>query len=135
MQHRDEAGQVKVYGKGGRTRVVLLPSRLWLVVTQLRGDAGLVRRCSGPQRVVRSIRCRCIGLSKLRPPALVFLLRFRRIGCAMLMRRTSSIGPHRSIWSRPPWVTLALPRPAGICMRDRMTAARGIWRSDPSVFR
>ncbi len=37
---RDDAGQATVYGKGGKTRVVLLPSSVWRGLVQLRGDAG-----------------------------------------------------------------------------------------------
>jgi len=37
---RDDAGQITVFGKGGRTRVVLLPSAMWQRVAALRGDAG-----------------------------------------------------------------------------------------------
>lgn len=37
---RDDAGQVNVYGKGGKTRVVLLPASVWRAVFALRGDAG-----------------------------------------------------------------------------------------------
>jgi len=37
---RDDAGQVNVFGKGGKTRVVLLPAPLWKRVTALRMDAG-----------------------------------------------------------------------------------------------
>ncbi len=38
---RDEAGQITVFGKGGRTRVVLLPASLWRAVVALRRDAML----------------------------------------------------------------------------------------------
>ncbi len=36
---RDEAGQATVFGKGGKTRVVLLSAATWKVLTVLRGDA------------------------------------------------------------------------------------------------
>jgi len=36
---RDEAGQITLFGKGGKTRVVLLPAGLWRTLTALRGDA------------------------------------------------------------------------------------------------
>lgn len=36
---RDEAGQATVFGKGGKTRVVLLSSATWKVLTALRGEA------------------------------------------------------------------------------------------------
>ncbi|WP_018263352.1 tyrosine-type recombinase/integrase [Methylobacterium sp. WSM2598] len=37
---RDEAGQVTVYGKGGKTRVVLLSTGTWRLLADLRGAAG-----------------------------------------------------------------------------------------------
>ena len=37
---RDDGGQVSVFGKGGKTRVVLLPVGLWAPLAALRGDAG-----------------------------------------------------------------------------------------------
>ena len=37
---RDDAGQVTVMGKGGRTRVILLSAGVWCRVVALRGDAG-----------------------------------------------------------------------------------------------
>ena len=41
FQSRDDGGQVTVFGKGGKTRVVLIPTSVWQEVYQLRGDAGL----------------------------------------------------------------------------------------------
>jgi site-specific recombinase XerD len=40
LQERDEAGQATVYGKGGKTRVVLLSANAWRVLAGLRGSAG-----------------------------------------------------------------------------------------------
>ena len=37
---RDDAGQVTVFGKGGKTRVVLLSANTWRVVSAIRGEAG-----------------------------------------------------------------------------------------------
>jgi len=39
FQPRDEGGQITVYGKGGKTRVILLPSGIWRDLIDLRGDA------------------------------------------------------------------------------------------------
>ena len=36
---RGTAGQVTVFGKGGRTRTVLLPTPIWHEICQIRGDA------------------------------------------------------------------------------------------------
>jgi site-specific recombinase XerD len=39
-QERDGAGQITVFGKGGKTRVVLLSSETWASLITLRGEAG-----------------------------------------------------------------------------------------------
>ena len=38
-QPRDDAGQLTVFGKGGRTRAVLLPRATWALLAALRGEA------------------------------------------------------------------------------------------------
>jgi integrase/recombinase XerD len=40
LQNRDQAGQITVFGKGGKTRTVLMPSSVWSALQALRGDAG-----------------------------------------------------------------------------------------------
>jgi integrase/recombinase XerD len=37
---RDDAGQITVFGKGGKTRVILLPAALWTHVVAIRNGAG-----------------------------------------------------------------------------------------------
>ena len=39
LQSRDDGGQVSVFGKGDKTRTVLLPASVWAKLVQLRGDA------------------------------------------------------------------------------------------------
>lgn len=39
LQRRDKAGQITVFGKGGKTRTVLMPSSVWDALMSLRGDA------------------------------------------------------------------------------------------------
>src|SRR3954447_16088580 len=39
LAERDGAGQVTVYGKGGKTRVVLLSAGTWTLLAALRGEA------------------------------------------------------------------------------------------------
>lgn len=60
---RDDAGQATIYGKGGKTRVVLLPSTVWRALVALRGDAGqdapVVRVAApGPSGRLSSAPCR-----------------------------------------------------------------------------
>lgn len=40
LQGRDQAGQITVFGKGSKTRTVLMPSSVWNALLVLRGDAG-----------------------------------------------------------------------------------------------
>lgn len=40
LQPRDNAGQITAYGKGGKTRVILLPASVWRRLAALRSDAG-----------------------------------------------------------------------------------------------
>ena len=39
VQPRDDAGQATVYGKGGKTRVILLPASVWRALAPLRQGA------------------------------------------------------------------------------------------------
>lgn len=39
LQERDSAGQITVFGKGGKTRTVLMPQSVWSALMSLRGDA------------------------------------------------------------------------------------------------
>jgi len=39
-QEREEAGQITVYGKGGKTRVVLLSPETWIELISLKGESG-----------------------------------------------------------------------------------------------
>jgi integrase/recombinase XerD len=39
LQNRDQAGQITVFGKGGKTRTVLMPMTVWNTLMSLRGDA------------------------------------------------------------------------------------------------
>jgi site-specific recombinase XerD len=41
LQERDDAGQVTVFGKGGKSRTILLTQPTWSMVVALRGDASL----------------------------------------------------------------------------------------------
>ena len=40
FEPREEAGQLTVFGKGGKTRVVLLPASVWRSLGPLPGEAG-----------------------------------------------------------------------------------------------
>lgn len=40
LQSRDEAGQITVFGKGDKTRIVLMPESVWNTLMSLKGEAG-----------------------------------------------------------------------------------------------
>jgi len=40
LQARNNGGQLTVFGKGSKTRIVLVPASLWVELMQLRGNAG-----------------------------------------------------------------------------------------------
>ncbi len=51
---RDAAGQATVFGKGGKTRAVLLSANTWRILQALRGEAGPMHPCSCPARAATS---------------------------------------------------------------------------------
>jgi site-specific recombinase XerD len=50
LQPRGDAGQATIYGKGGKTRAVLLPAGVWRVLVQLRGEAEMDAPAFASQR-------------------------------------------------------------------------------------
>lgn len=61
VQPREAGGQVTVFGKGGKTRAVVLPPRPWQALAQLRAGAGpddpvFVSRGGGPLSTVQAWR-------------------------------------------------------------------------------
>jgi hypothetical protein len=135
LQPRDDAGQVTVFGKGGKTRAVLLTPGVWAELMALRGGAGEgdpVFRSGkrGPltavqvHRLVKAAAARA-GLS----PAV------SGTGCATPTPRTRSTAARRSPSCRPRSAMPPSPRPGAICMRGRTTARHGICRSELSCGR
>jgi integrase/recombinase XerD len=93
---RDDGGQVTVFGKGGKTRTVLLPADVWRDLVSLRGDASL------EDPVFRSRRGRHLD------PSTIFRLVQHAATRAGLEAR---ISPH---WLRHAHATHALERGAPI---------------------
>ncbi len=130
MQEREDAGQITVYGKGGKTRHVLLSSGTWDALTAIRGEAAdtapvFVSRTGGPLsrtqafRIVRAAAERA-GVDKDVSPS----------GYATPMRATRSTGAPRFISYKPPWGTAASQQQGGICTPDRPRAARNTLPSE-----
>ncbi len=131
MQEREDAGQVTVYGKGGKTRHVLLSSGTWNALTAIRGEAGddapvFVSRTGGPLsrtqvfRIVRAAAKRA-GVDKDVSP---HWLRHAHASHAL------DRGAPRCISSKPPWGTAASRQQGAICTPDRPRAARDTSPSD-----
>jgi integrase/recombinase XerD len=107
---RDDAGgQITVFGKGGKTRVVLLPVSVWRALTRLRGEAGpdepVFRSAKGghldpsaAHRVVKRAAARA-GL-----PAAVSAHWLRHAHASHALDRGAPI-----TWCRRRWATAASP--------------------------
>ncbi len=54
LTQREESGQMSVFGKAGKTRVVLIPGYVWAEVCQLRGNAGVF--CKTPRKGIFQIK-------------------------------------------------------------------------------
>ncbi len=119
------SGQVTVYGKGGKTRVVLLSTNTWTTLAEIRGeaapDAPVFRsRKGGPldasqvHRIVKAAAKRAASR-----------LKYRRIGYATLMRATVSTGARRSILCSKPSGTPRWPPRAATCTPAPPTAQQG----------
>jgi integrase/recombinase XerD len=96
LHTRDDGGQVTIFGKGGKTRTVLLPADVWRDLVSLRGDAVL------EDPVFRSRRGRHMD------PSAIFRLVQHAARRAGLEARVS---PH---WLRHAHATHALERGAPI---------------------
>lgn len=87
---RDDAGQLNIFGKGGKTRVVLLPAALWRRVYALRGkaegDAAVFRSrkggCLDPATVHRILK-RAAKRAKLPEAVSVHYLRHAHVSHAL----------------------------------------------------
>jgi integrase/recombinase XerD len=98
LHARDEGGQITVFGKGGKTRTVLLPADVWRDLVSLRGDAAL------EDPVFRSRRGRHLD------PSAVFRI-VRRAAERAELEAQGKVSPH---WLRHAHATHALERGAPI---------------------
>jgi integrase/recombinase XerD len=98
LHARDDGGQITVFGKGGKTRTVLLPADVWRDLVSLRGGAAL------EDPVFRSRRGRHLD------PSAVFRI-VRRAAERAELEAGSNVSPH---WLRHAHATHALERGAPI---------------------
>ncbi len=89
LSERDDAGQVTVFGKGGKTRAVLLKASLWQDLVVLRGadpDAALFRSREGgaldPSQVHRIVKA-AAKRAKLSPAVSAHWLRHAHVSHAL----------------------------------------------------
>ncbi len=129
---RDDAGQVTVFGKGGKTGIVLLPAPVWREMVALRdgADADAPVFLSGKGAHLSTVQVhRVVKAAAARagcPP------RCRPIGCVMPTGATRSTAAPRSAWCRPRCAMPAWRRRAGICTPGPTTAAPATWLDDVS---
>jgi integrase/recombinase XerD len=97
LAEREEGGQITVFGKGGKTRAILLPSGVWRELLALRGEAG-------PDDPVFRSRNRGGMLSRVQVERIVTAAA-RRAGIA------GNVSPH---WLRHAHASHALDRGAPI---------------------
>ena len=137
MAERDGgAGQATVYGKGGKTRVVLLSTNTWKTVAMMQGDAG-------PDGVVFQSRKTHNGRQlDRRQVHLIVKAAAARAGLSADVSAHWLRHAHashsldkgaRSISCRRRSGMPAWRRPGGICMPGLRIAQRGIWVSERSL--
>jgi integrase/recombinase XerD len=95
-QDRADGGQITVFGKGGKTRVVLLPDRVWRAVMRLRGEATEDKYVFLSRRGGRLHESQALRIVK---------------GAAVRAGVTSAVSPH---WLRHAHASHALDRGAPI---------------------
>src|ERR1017187_7842170 len=116
---RQEGGQITVFGKGGKTRTVLLKSKVWQQLLAIKGEARAGERWMCPKSAGSST-----------PPVgkRAWSRRSRLTGCAMPTRATRSTAAPRFISSRPPSDTPRSRLPAGVCTPGRAIVPASICR-------
>src|SRR5262249_11431769 len=100
LQPREVGGQATVFGKGGKTRHVLIPAAVWDELIAIRGDA------AGEDDPLFRSRSRGGHLSSVRVLRIVKAAAARAgspapsvpTGCVMPMRRTRWIVGRQRIW-------------------------------------
>ena len=120
---RQEGGQITVFGKGGKTRTVLLKPKVWQQLLSIKGEAKAVdpvfqSRKGGGALDVSQVR-RIVYAAAKRP---AWNRRFPRTGCATPTPATRSTAAPRFTWCKPPSGTLRFPLPADTCMPGRPKA-------------
>jgi integrase len=128
LQARGDADQILIHGKGGRTRVVLLPAGVWGQFAPLKGtaapDAPVFASRSESLWSARALRGSCARRASgrgLRPKEAA-----TGFG-APTLRTTRSTAARLFIWCRPHWGTDPSPPRAGIYTVGRASRTRGIW--------
>jgi len=131
LRERGDAGQVTAYGKGGKTRVVLLPAAVWRELVSIRDSAP-------PDAPIFASRARGGFLTPTQVRRLIYAAaaaafldeRPRRTGFATPTPPMPLSAAHPSTWSRPRSATSRCPPPGAICTRGQPTVRRATYPSE-----
>lgn len=130
MLPHEETGQITVFGKGRKTRVIRLTLHVW-PWPQFEPMLAQTRPFSAPRRVAGTwTRRRRCGSSGKPPFAPALILRYRPTGCAMLTPATRWTAARRSIWYKLLLGIPALRLQGDTYTLGRMKVRRGSWRFD-----
>src|SRR5262245_31722741 len=133
LHPRGEAGQITVYGKGGRTRAITLPASVWSELTGLRGTAGTDEPVF-PSRSGRTLdRGRVRRIVRRAPSKWVFRVLSAHTGYVTPMPAMRWTTARPFTWSRPPWGIVPWLQPARISMLGRAIPARAFCRRGNGV--
>ena len=129
LQPRTDGGQVTVFGKGSKTRTVLLPTSIWRELLRFRRHAPLDAPVFASSRGGGHLHPTAIERIVTKAAARAGLeVKVSPTGCATATPLTRSSAARRSTWSRRRWATPLSRPPASTSTRARRTRARVTWR-------
>ena len=120
---RTDGGQITVFGKGGKTRTILLKPKSWAQLLSIRGDAGPVDAMFRSRKAADiSTRLKSGESFTLPRRKRVLSKRSRPTGCATLTPATRWTGALPFTWYRRLSATPQFRPQAVTCTRDRPIA-------------
>jgi integrase/recombinase XerD len=124
----DENGQLLIYGKGSKTRVVLLPASLYLAILNSRGDAGNSEPIFRSRKATNGGRLHRISVTHLVKEAAKRAGISEKTSAHWLRHCHASHALNRGapIESVKLWVMRQLSQPASICTRNLTIPVGGV---------
>ena len=114
---RQEGGQITVFGKGGKTRTVLLKPKVWQQLLSIKGEAKAVDPIFRSRKGGGVSTCLKPAASSMPPPKRpAWSRKSPRTGCATPMPATRSTAAPRFTWCKPRSATPRCRLPGAICM-------------------